>query len=460
MPAGNGPSAEANGWTIGAGPALGACGQTLGINCMSGVGVIVSAAATGSINSTGTLAPLAFQGHVDMGAGNVSSNMTYVQSGGSTPYSTCPNASTLTCAQNLALPADTSKVIGSTPAFYGIGAGNTCAIQSYPSNEQYNASTQHEKSWALDHHHYNPSSGILGTEQFTEICSASYSLVGGFTSVYLATPAGGLSPSEANYKTHGLIAWAGPHLLVDVSGPGSALADGSPYQICEVFVANECVTGSSVNQVYVTVPYVPSLQSYCVVDWFTENYPCVLAGGPTVGAWLVQHDASQSYSLFEYARKLTMAFTGPGRQYEYSTFIPETTGTWGLVKSDWLDGIRSEIMMAKLPPFPAGGSVPRNTFVTYPVQVPAGPAYAEIRFGYLENGSAQAYYCTSRQDACTTSGSPFRYSSIDSRTLTSCSSGCTINIPVIAGRTVYYSIGSSANGSAWTYGAPQVGLVQ
>ena len=94
------------------------------------------------------------------------------------------------------------------------------------------------------------------------------------------------------------------------------------------------------------------------------------------------------------------------------------------------------------------------------MQIPAGAAYAEIKFGYMENGSAGSYYCTSRQDACTTSGSPFIFPSIDSRTPLACSSGCTINIPAIAGRAVYYSIGSSANGTAWTYGTPRVGLVQ
>jgi hypothetical protein len=131
-----------------------------------------------------------------------------------------------------------------------------------------------------------------------------------------------------------------------------------------------------------------------------------------------------------------------------------------MFKADWADGIRSEIFMAKLPPFPGGNSVPRSTFVNYPVEIPGGSAYAEIKFGYVENGAANSYYCTLRQDACTTSGTPFVYPSIDSRTLLACSSGCTIDIPAIAGRAVYYSVGSSGNGATWTYGAPQVGLVQ
>jgi hypothetical protein len=175
---------------------------------------------------------------------------------------------------------------------------------------------------------------------------------------------------------------------------------------------------------------------------------------------LIQYNTAYAYVSGEGMRRLTMGLGRYGSAQGSSTFISETTGTWGMFKSDWADGIRSEIFAVKFPPFPGGNSIPRNTFVNYPVELPAGPAYAEIQFGYMENGSVQAYYCTSRRDACTTSGSPFAYPSIDTRTLTSCSSGCIINIPVIAGRAVYYSIGSSANGVSWTFGTPQVGLVQ
>jgi hypothetical protein len=117
---------------------------------------------------------------------------------------------------------------------------------------------------------------------------------------------------------------------------------------------------------------------------------------PTVAGWLVQSQTSYSYGLWEGGRRMTMALSGYGRQYEYNTFIAENTGQWAMFKSDWADGIRSEIFMAKLPPFPGGNSVPRSTFVNFPVQIPAGSPYAEIEFGYVENGSSTSYYCSPR----------------------------------------------------------------
>ena len=306
----------------------------------------------------------------------------------------------------------------------------------------------------------NPSTGVEGEQFVGGICATAYSLVAGTATVYnIGSPAGGLAANEANYKSDGLQGWAGHNLLQDVSGPGSSLSNSAAYQTCLALAAGECSGGSTAGQVFADVPNVPSIQSSCVTAWLVENYPC--AGNlPSIGGWLVQHDASFSYALFENARKMTMGLSGYGRQYAFNTFIPESTGAWGMFKADWADGVRSNIFMAKLPPFAPQSSIPRSTFVNLPVQIPAGAAYAEIQFGYMENGSAQAYYCTSRRDACTTSGAPFAYPSIDSRTLVSCSAGCTIHIPAIAGRAVYFSIGWSANGTTWTYGAPQVGLVQ
>jgi len=215
-----------------------------------------------------------------------------------------------------------------------------------------------------------------------------------------------------------------------------------------------------VGDIYAVVPNVPAILSNCVTNWIVESYPCIVFSLPNTAGSLTQRDVSYSYGVGEGARVLTRGLSGYGRQFEFNTFIADSTGTHGLFKTDWADGVRSDVFMAKLPPFPGGSSIPRNTFINLPVLVPAGAAYAEIKFGYMENGGAPSSFCTSRQDVCTTSGSPFVYPSVDSRTLTSCASGCTLHIPAIAGRAVYYSIGSSANGATWTYGALQVGLVQ
>jgi hypothetical protein len=64
---------------------------------------------------------------------------------------------------------------------------------------------------------------------------------------------------------------------------------------------------------------------------------------------------------------------------------------------------------------------------------------ARAVFGYAENGPPASFYCTSRQEACTTSGTPFAWLSEPQQPV-ACSSGCTVQIPAIAGRVVYYRI--------------------
>jgi hypothetical protein len=68
-----------------------------------------------------------------------------------------------------------------------------------------------------------------------------------------------------------------------------------------------------------------------------------------------------------------------------------------------------------------------------------GAARVRIRFGYAENGAPSSFYCTTRKEACTTSGAPFAYAS-ETQTDAICATGCTVNIPAIAGRVVYYEI--------------------
>ena len=452
VPANNLPVANANGWTVQGGPPLGPCNA--GGGCTPGVGAWIAVNTSGAVSAAAYPDPPAFLAHADYGTGLIAGNMTGIRAGYQVRFNTPPTAQFGTFAG--------ANQVVEVPSFQN-GPVSGCQVQSYPSNEQYNAPSAQEKRWFSDFHAMNGPTGTLGGGDYLAggICNTTYSLAGGFSTLYdFSAPAGGITLSELNYKTLGIQGWAGRNLLQDVSGPSSSLSDSNPYQICFALAAGECHGGTLPNTVHAAVPYVPGVRTQCITSWLIENYPCV-GTLPSVGGWLVQHDAGYSYSLFEGARRMTMGFSGYGRQYPYNTFIPESTGTWGMFKADWADGVRSAIFMAKLPPFPGGNTVSRSTWVNYPVQVPGGAAYAEIRFGYLENGAASSYSCTPRQDVCTTSGSPFFFSSIDTRTLTGCLSGCTVNIPAIAGRAVYYSIGSSADGLTWAYGAASgIGAVE
>jgi hypothetical protein len=76
---------------------------------------------------------------------------------------------------------------------------------------------------------------------------------------------------------------------------------------------------------------------------------------------------------------------------------------------------------------------------------------AVIQFGYSENGPPDKYYCTSRQEACLASTAdvpavPFLFPSEGSDGTASgvpglpCSNGCTIAIPAISQRVLYYQV--------------------
>jgi hypothetical protein len=438
------------GWTGYAIPPYGNCTFS---GCSPGVGVwVIPANATGGLNMQWYSDPPAFEAHPDAGAAPGSGNTSFVQAGAD--YKVRYNRPLSSQAGSFI----GANIINMNPPFYG--AAPSITVQSYPSNEQLKAITG-ERRWFTDWHHMNGNDGSNPLRDVEiPIDAVSYSLVSGTSSVYkFSGIAGGLSMTEANQKVHGLGAYAGRYLFQDISGPSSSISDLTPWQACITLNAGECRAGAAVGDVYLSAPNLPAIKSNCYTDWLTESLPCAMFPSWSA-AELVQMDGSQSYSVGEFGRRITMGLTGWGRQYEANTFISESTGQWGMFRADWADGIRSEVFMAKLPPYPPASSIPRNTFVNYPVLIPMSAGFADIEFGYMENGGAQAYYCTSRQDTCSTSGTPFAYPSIETRTLTSCSSGCTINLPAIAGRAVYYRVGWSGDGLTWTYGAPQVGLVQ
>jgi hypothetical protein len=107
----------------------------------------------------------------------------------------------------------------------------------------------------------------------------------------------------------------------------------------------------------------------------------------------------------------------------------------------------------KLPPWPGGtygeqdDPAKRADFIRYPVSLApaAGATYARARFGYAENGPATSFFCTSRQEACSTDipvASPADLFSWISQVSTHqpCTSNCTLVIPAVSGRMLYYVI--------------------
>ena len=158
-------------------------------------------------------------------------------------------------------------------------------------------------------------------------------------------------------------------------------------------------------------------------------------------------------------RRLSNGFSAYKTENVFWNVRATPSGKWVFWTATNVEGARNELLMMKLPPLPGLESVNRGTFVTIPVRVgpAAGMPAARARFGYAENGAAAKLYCTQRQVDCTTSapgGTPFVWSD-EAQTPESCATGCTIVIPAIPGRVLYYAIERQDGSGNWTPGITQ-----
>jgi hypothetical protein len=267
--------------------------------------------------------------------------------------------------------------------------------------------------------------------------------VTGTTTVWKFT--GGSVP----YKIMPIPAYAGYHLLQEVSSPatGNAITDTTPWKFCYAYSAGECRTGSSVGDVYMAVPQAGGQKNaqlgQCFSNWFDENMPCAIN--------LQYHAASIAQGAIDRAdatgqnwRKITTGFSGPGIEMSFSGATLEPTGQWALFNCVWCNGVRSELFMAKLPPFPSNQPSSSQNFVSTAMTLGANSHYdqARIRFGYVENGGNPSnFFGTPRADACMTSTTILPYAFVsENAAWTSCSGGCTISVPAISGRVLYYVV--------------------
>jgi hypothetical protein len=178
---------------------------------------------------------------------------------------------------------------------------------------------------------------------------------------------------------------------------------------------------------------------------------------------MIEGDSQRDDPLGYHFRRITMGLTAPTAQYQYTAPHMTPDGAFALVRPGWHNGVHPDLLAVKMPPPAPTDNIDRTDYVAIPVSLPAGSGYVRIRFGYAENGSAAAFYCTSRQEACVTDASvaPFAFAQTDTLTAADCRNGCTINIPALSGRVVYYRIEKSANGTTgWVNGVTQVKAVK
>jgi hypothetical protein len=331
------------------------------------------------------------------------------------------------------------------PGFAGSNAGvNRGVVQNYNNNTWWFGAAN--PPFQLDFRHLNPAFGA-GPEYLNSGIGAprSITLVPGTKKSYLITDS--LSAGPSDYKRLPLHGYAGHYLLKDVSGPATGNTSDLPdYSFCRASNPGECFASSAVGSLYVTVPGAIA-GSYCHSDQFTLPIPCVFQLAPFAGQVLqFRTDKLDASGLT--VRKLGYVHGMPGLQYQFSNCRVTPDAAFAFCVADWLDGVRSEWVALKLNPMPGPDNINRTTFVPIPVarQGTAGASCIRARFGYLENGGS-LLRCTAYQAECSTeipsNAARDPYSFTNERvTRQRCPVGatCTITIPAISNRMLYYVI--------------------
>jgi hypothetical protein len=331
---------------------------------------------------------------------------------------------------------------GSTAVIRGNGL-----IETYPSMRQWNAPPG-ERSWALDLRAYQIGIGV-GGEVPLALYHHQIALVEGETRIYKASN----TLSGFDRKRLPYLGWAGRYWLKDLSGPGSTIGNSDIFSFCVADRAGECRAESAVNDVYLNVPKASiDANPFCSTNHYSSNFPCFGTASP-VGAWAVQWDVSRSDDRGAGMRRISMGFSGPGRQYTFANARATPDGKWALLPGYWLDGYRLDLLMAKLPPWPMRQSTDRSDFiaVTQKLPVMAGVSRVRIRYGYAENGAPADFYCTPRREAClatSSSSEPFAWEAEAPAEGLDCASGCQIRLRALPGRVLYYQVERlAANGA-------------
>jgi hypothetical protein len=333
----------------------------------------------------------------------------------------------------------------SYPAFAGSSNGfaNASTVQSYP-NSSWNAGRA-SPTFHLDFRHLNPSFGSGAEFLGAGIGTRTLTPVGGTSKSYLITD--GSSAGASDYKRLPLYGFGGHYLYKDVSGPATGnVADMPDYSYCRAFKVNECFNGSSVGNLYVTAPKA-FIDGNCRSDQFTLPDPCVFQLSPYAGQ-VIQFRTDKTDSNGLTTRKFGYVHGMPGLQYQFSNCRSTPEGEFAFCVADWLDGVRSEWVSLRVAPMPKPDSRNRTTFIPIALNYQGSPGATNIRarFGYAENGGS-LLRCTAYQAECTTEipvsspGDPYGFTT-ETVTRQNCAinAACTITIPAISNRMLYYVV--------------------
>jgi len=323
------------------------------------------------------------------------------------------------------------RITMNVPSFNGIGAA---ALETHPSLSVSNPPDEATYKQVVDGRPYFGDTALV----------TAAALVGGQLYRIRGTSVSG------NYKRIAYFANSGSRAMTEVSGPSAKLtADSSmQFQWCAALKAGECYGGSQSGDIYFNAPNIAN--AFCTYDWLTlqtaktvPNDICISPSLAVTQAITMQEIANDPLGL-----QLRVISNSLSQYDQESIFwnartLPDASWLFTSLAAD------SSIKLIKVPPLPAADGVNRTTFVPVTIQVSSAPAGTDnvvAEFGYGENGAPTNFYCTARKESCIVNSSsitvsnPFFYSQTEAYSGLPCAGGCTLVLPGIPQRMVYYRI--------------------
>lgn len=352
------------------------------------------------------------------------------------------------CAVSDVVPCAPTLTFTNSPAFNGVtkNAGGNAWMQHAAPPHQSLASTS-EKQWGMDFNlPYNDPD--MNGYVLTNVTGTLFKYTNsGYTFDFKSLPISG---------------FVGTHRLLDISSPttGNTIVgtSGDNYKMCLVYKVNECRTGSALGDIYINAPSITT-GSICpigIVGGGADDDKLCVFNVPAVGQDLQQIGVIANNSTFKYIRSITQGLAPYKLVSTVNNGQASPDGLWAAFAVDQIDGFRN-VWLAQLTPYLAYDSIDRNTFQQTPITVTAvgGATEALVEFGY-----DTSFNCTGRNEVCVSASTdnPYFFAS-DSFTAVSCTSGCTINVPVIPDHCVYYRVKWRDSGHSVVQTGPTLAVV-
>ncbi len=240
--------------------------------------------------------------------------------------------------------------------------------------------------------------------------------------------------------------------LLDISSATATLgtSGGDNYKMCIANATNECHNPSVKGDIFVNVPGSPN--------------NCGSGGNPNADSPCLSNYNAWSSQVVQWGTDGVNARGLGGAVFAVmdtldtpsAKTLPDGSAIL-FAKGNYQNNTPSQMLLVKAPAFTAPDGVDRTKFISIPITLtsPGGSVTnADIKFGYLEDGTVSQYYCTSRAETCVaistsappTDGvtDPFKYIASDitngswSGLGASCTTTCTIILPVYPGHIVFY----------------------